>query len=90
MAGAEGQNDILSEHGHVEFQNEYHEKVFTDSFAIEWSGGIRVKIFLNMDMKLIKSIWQHHAKLCLGAYADSEGPDQPAHSRSLIRAFTVR
>ena len=21
----------------------------------------------------------HHAKMCLWAYADSEGPDQPAH-----------
>ena len=28
-------------------------------------------------------------KMCLWAYADSEGPDQPAHSCSLIRAFTV-
>ena len=27
---------------------------------------------------------------CLRAYADSEGPDQTAHPRSLIRAFTVR
>ena len=26
----------------------------------------------------------------LWAYADSEGPDQPAHSRRLIRTFTVR
>ena len=24
------------------------------------------------------------------AYVESEGPDQPAHSRSLIRAFAVR
>ena len=24
------------------------------------------------------------------AYADSEDPDQPAHPRSLVRAFTVR
>ena len=31
-----------------------------------------------------------HAKTCLRAYADSEGPDQTAHPRSLIRAFTVR
>ena len=31
-----------------------------------------------------------HAKTCLWVYADSEGPDQPAHLRSLIRAFTVR
>ena len=27
---------------------------------------------------------------CLWAYANSEGPDQPAHTRSLIRAFTAR
>ena len=31
-----------------------------------------------------------HAKKCLWAYADSEGPDQPAHVRSLIRVFPVR
>ena len=32
----------------------------------------------------------NHAKTCLRAYADNKGQDQPAHSRSLIRAFTVR
>ena len=32
----------------------------------------------------------NHAEACLRAYADSKGPDQPAHSRSLIRAFTFR
>ena len=32
----------------------------------------------------------HHTKPCLQAYADSDGPDQPAHPHSLIRAFTVR
>ena len=31
-----------------------------------------------------------YAKTCLWAYADSEGPDQPAHPRSLIRTFAVR
>ena len=31
-----------------------------------------------------------HVKTCLRAYADSEGPDQTAHPRSLIRTFTVR
>ena len=25
-----------------------------------------------------------------GVYADSEGPDQPAHARSLIRVFAIR
>ena len=34
--------------------------------------------------------WASHAKTCLLAYAGSEGPDQPAHPRSLIRAFAVR
>ena len=29
-------------------------------------------------------------KRTFGAYADSEGPDQTAHSRSLIMAFAVR
>ena len=31
-----------------------------------------------------------HTKTCLRAYAESEDPDQPAHPRSLIRAFIVR
>ena len=29
-------------------------------------------------------------KTCLRAYADSEGTDQPAHPRTLTRAFTFR
>ena len=28
-------------------------------------------------------------KICLWAYADSQGPDQPVHTCSLIRAVTV-
>ena len=32
----------------------------------------------------------HHVKTSPWAYADSEGPDQTAHPRSLIRAFPVR
>ena len=31
-----------------------------------------------------------HAKPCLRAYGDTECPDQSVHSRSLIRAFSVR
>ena len=31
-----------------------------------------------------------HTKTCVRACADSEGPDQHANSRSLIRVFTVR
>ena len=30
------------------------------------------------------------SETCLRACADSKGPDQPAHPRSLIRAFAVR
>ena len=30
-----------------------------------------------------------YVKMCLLAYADSEGPDQPVHPCSLIRALTV-
>ena len=36
------------------------------------------------------TIGPRHAKTCPRAYADIEGPDQPAHLRSLIRAFAVR
>ena len=50
-------------------------------------------------MTILLIVWQNrknyhttlvgprHAKTCLRAYADNEGPDHP---RSLIRAFTVR
>ena len=34
--------------------------------------------------------WSALSKMCLRTYASSEGPDQPAHPRSLIRAFAVR
>ena len=36
------------------------------------------------------TVGPRHAKKCLRAYADSEGPDKTARMRSLIRAFTVR
>ena len=32
----------------------------------------------------------HVMRKCLRAYANNEGPDQPVHPRSLLRAFTVR
>ena len=34
--------------------------------------------------------WPRYAKTYLRTYADSEGPYQTAHTRSLIRAFAVR
>ena len=48
---------------------------------------------LNLAAKLItlaNLCEPRRAKTCLRAYAHSEGPDQPAHPRSLIRPFTVR
>ena len=33
-------------------------------------------------------IGPYHAKTCLGAFADSDGPDQTAHPHSLIKEFT--
>ena len=30
-----------------------------------------------------------HEKMCLMSYANNKGTDQPAHPRSLIRAFVV-
>ena len=52
------------------------------------------RIFLNPKEYIIvtKSVTgrPRYAKTCPRAYAESEGPDQPAHPRSLIRAFTVR
>ena len=35
-------------------------------------------------------IWTIPCKTCLQAYVDGEGLDQPAHPRSLIRAFALR
>ena len=46
--------------------------------------GYCISIFLYLIYML------RRAKECLRACADSEGPDQPAHSRSQIRDFTVR
>ena len=54
---------------------------------------LRIK-FVNLKLpskvNLNQLFWQHHAKTYLRANADSEGPDQPAHLRSLIRTFIVR
>ena len=47
-----------------------------------------LRALLNSPYKLI--IWPRHAKTCIRANAGSEGPDQPAHPRSLIGAFAVR
>ena len=38
----------------------------------------------------LPSHWPRSAKTFRQAYVESEGPDQPAHSLSLIRALAVR
>ena len=48
----------------------------------------RAKFIPYTSVFIIYKPWQ--AKMCLQLYAvDSEGPDQPAHPRSLVRAFAV-
>ena len=44
--------------------------------------------FLNLQTDIL--IWPGHAKMCLMAYANNKGADQPAHTRSLISTFVVR
>ena len=45
-------------------------------------------------MQLLKAgtplIGPGHAKMCLMAYVNNKGADQPAHPRSLISTFVVR
>ena len=43
------------------------------------------EVHLILLIQLCNSMWKHD----IGAYADSESPDQPAHSRCLIRAFVI-
>ena len=50
----------------------------------------RPEFFSHSIKMLFHIIWSRSAKTCLRACADSEDPDQPAHPRSLIRAFDVR
>ena len=50
----------------------------------------RSSVSSSLIMRLTLSTRPYHAKTCLRAYAGSEGPDQTAHSRSLIRIFTAR
>ena len=52
-------------------------------------GGFMKIIHLN-SVDLMTSFEPRHAKTSLLAYADNEGPDQPAHPLSLIRTFAVR
>ena len=42
------------------------------------------------EKRCLKCVWAAPRKIVLRAYADSEGPDQPAHPHSLILAFPVR
>ena len=38
---------------------------------------------------IAKTFWQHHVKMCFGAYVDNDGSDQTARMCSLIRAIIV-
>ena len=38
----------------------------------------------------VGSVAPHHEKTCFMPYANNKDTDQPAHPRSLIRAFVVR
>ena len=48
-----------------------------------------VKTDIAKAMTLKKTFGQHLAKTCFWAYADNEGPDQPARPYSLMSAFNV-
>ena len=76
----------------------YFTYVFPYSNWDSQSPVIRINIMQKRRMKLavqccslvyIRRNRPHHAKTCLRAYADSEGSDQTAHPRSLIRVFPV-
>ena len=57
----------------------------------------RNAICANAYVRIFASIWNGyheswlcHVKMCIRAYADNEGPDQPVQPHSPIRAVTVR
>ena len=54
------------------------------------NGGNLPIVSISLDDDSAARCRSHHAKTCLLAYGDSEGLDQPAHPRSLIKAFAVR
>ena len=54
-----------------------------------WQFEVLVLCFFLQVAPLCASFGQRHMKMCLWAYVDSKGPDQPANLCSLIRAFTV-
>ena len=66
--------------------------VWIGKIDLKYSGPKRClhKRLLSISTCVVWLIGLCHAITCLQAYADGEGPDQPAHSRSLIRAFTDR
>ena len=58
-----------------------------------------VEVFALLDSKAINRSYvfsfnclygPRHAKMCFLEYADSNGPDQHVHARSVTGAFTVR
>ena len=63
------------------YQELLHEKIYLQTFT----GHLPVHRLARICVKGPATV-----KLDLGTYANSEYPDQPAHSRGLIRIFTVR
>ena len=47
-------------------------------------------LFPGYEKHSIKYYGPGHAKMCLMAYANNKGADQPVHPRSLISTFVVR
>ena len=57
---------------------------------------LQVKFSIYLNRRIFVMLYRfdgfgpRNTKMCLRAYADNEGPDKPAHPRSLISAFTLR
>ena len=68
---------------------EHDEDVSVKCFLSDTTLGKRIIIKHSNARKPLITRGTHHAKTDCRTYADSEGPDQPEHPRSLIRAFAV-
>ena len=78
----------------IHLQDNYHPETLWQSSLLP------TPTALTMDLKhyfskvpyeplIFEKTGTHHVKTCLLVYADSEVPDQRAHTRSLIGAFIV-
>ena len=69
----------------------WNQRTKETSSNVELNGGVRW-VGEGEGENILRSSAYAYApcETCLREYADSEGPDQSAHARTLIRAFTVR